>query len=218
MKIKSLIIFLPLITFVRCANANDDISFNDYKKLSTEKRQNMVDTASPEMHKRYVQWNQILSMGGQWWNSHQAEAFIRAKGFSGLENITNLQVNFWGNFHIETVKAKEKAGMSKLEAQHAADAISKYSTNDNQRYKDHWWYLVKLAPTSEALALDVKASALEVELDKKYGGSRRLSLDDLNAIDIQVKNIQEQMRKLPQLTPDQIEAGLAALPEEEVHR
>ena len=217
MKTRQLGVILFAIWLSLHGVANDKINFDYYKKLSNEDRSIIVDKASPEMQKKFKQWNQILSMGGQWWGPFQAEAFIRSKGFSGLENIVNLQINLWGNYHIEIVQAKLKAGLSEEEARKFADTVSNYTDNDKERYKDIWWYLVKLAPTPEALALNAKASTLAAEFDKRYNGSRGLTIDDLKVVDIEVKNLREQMRKLPQLTPDQIEAGFAELPQEDIH-
>ena len=60
---------------------SDAVSFKDYKKLPESERQKMGDDASPELQRQYYRWDQILSLGGKWWEpSHQGRAFIKAKG------------------------------------------------------------------------------------------------------------------------------------------
>jgi hypothetical protein len=204
------LIFVTLIP----AYSEDSINFENYKKLLQQERQQIVREATPELQKRYGRWDQILSMGGKWWNNQQGEDIINSKGVDALADLGNIQVTLWGDFYFQTVDANKKAGMKDEQAQKAAAIVADNRVIDAERYKDLCWYLVKLAPTPEALALNEKARALGVELNKRFGQGRKITKEDLKTIDAAVKEIRDQMRQLPQWSPDQVEAALANLPEE----
>jgi hypothetical protein len=214
-----LIINISLLVFaIASVRGADPIRFEDYKQLSPEARLKIANASTPELQRQYGRWDQILSMGGQWWSSYQSNALISAKGFDELGGLGTMQVNIRGWFFFQTVAANKKAGMTENQAQKAAVAVSDDAAIQKEWYKDSWWYLVKLAPTPEALALNAKAATLKLEWDKAFGHGGTITQEDLKLIDTAVKQIRDKMRQLPQWTPEQIEAALAALPEEEPHR
>ena len=217
MKLKLFTLIVSFLIFVQSGYGDDLIKFEDYKKLSQERRKSIAGIASPELQKTYNRWDQIISMGGKWWGWHQAQSFIHSKKLDGFIDMAYAQVNLLLRFHSEMVEINKKSGMIDKEAVKAADALVNFPETDKERYLDVCWYLVKLAPTPEALALNKKAVDLAGELTTRLA-NQNITEKDYKAIDAAVKEIRDQMRKLPQLTPDQIEEGLAALPEDEQHR
>ncbi len=93
------LIFVTLIP----AYSEDSINFENYKKLLQQERQQIVREATPELQKRYGRWDQILSMGGKWWNNQQGEDIINSKGVDALADLGNIQVTLWGDFYFQTV-------------------------------------------------------------------------------------------------------------------
>ena len=199
---------LALCISVACA---DSIKFEDYRRLSQEERQKAAHDASPEMQKQYGRWDQILSMGGKSWNDQQARALVSSKGLSELGGIFATQMNVRGWYHLQKVTAYEKKGMSKEQAVKAVEASPDIPSIRNEEYLDSWSDLVKLAPTPEALALNEKAKALVAEWYARFDG-KNITIKDLMEVDTAAREIRDQMRKLPQWTPEQIETALAGLP------
>jgi len=220
MKQRFLTTIALFLIIVPIGYGEDVIKFEDYKKLSQEDRQKTANEATPDLQRQYGRWNQILSMRGAWWEpSHQGRAFIRSKGHTALYDLSDYQVNLWGKFEQEATEANRKSGMTKEDQGAVFSSLeADFALIDKDRYKDQWWYLVKLAPTPEAQALNEKAAALEAEWNKHFGNGQYITREELRIVDSAVKEIRDQMRELPQLTPEQLEAGLAALPEEIPHR
>lgn len=218
MKIKFIVATLSIVICVASANGQDAVKFEDYKKLSTAERQKLSTNASEGLRKMYANWDGIILMSGQGWRSLQGDHFIVEKGFGEMGALFNKQTNIWDYFLTKTQNETWHSKMSK-EAQHALlkpldqenDALYK------EYYKDAEWYLVKLAPTPEALALNAKAKELWGELNNRFplGTQWKVTRKDMDDINARVNEIRVQMRKLPHLTPEQIEAGLAKLPVED---
>jgi hypothetical protein len=220
MKKNLLMQILVLLSLTAYAFSENPPTFEEYKKLSQGDRQKITGEATPELHKQYNRWNQIINMGGNWWEpTHQGWAFIRSKGFTELAGLSIWQTNLFGDFELAILESNKKSGMSeKAQDVAAASLEAEYKLIDKERYKDQWWYLVKLAPTPEAMALNEKAAALGREWITRYQStshSVKITRDDIKAINAAVKEIRDQMRELPQLTPEQIEVGLAALPDDQ---
>jgi len=213
--------FLTFLTLTTFLHGEDALKFEDYKKLSPEERQKVIQNASPYLKKHYSNWDKLISMYGQWWKYREPSLFSDKKGFSEIGGLFNTQTNLWGNYEQSILETNRKSGMP-IEKQEAVfKALEKESNAIGKEfYTDSWWYLVKLAPTPEALALNEKAKSLMMELDKRfpYGQDWVITRKDMDDINASVNEIRKQMRKLPQLTSDQVEAGFAALPDEHEHR
>lgn len=215
MKLQALGILAIALTFTVSLRGESTNKFEDYKKLSAAERQKLSTNASEGLKKTYANWDGIILMGGQGWRSLQGDHFIVEKGFGEMGALFSKQTNIWDYFLTKTQNETWHSKMSK-EAQHALlkpldqenDALYK------EYYKDAEWYLVKLAPTPEALALNAKAKELWVELNNRFplGTQWKVTRKEMDDINAKVNEIRAQMRKLPQLTPEQIEAGLAKLP------
>ena len=220
MKRQHLTTVVIFLIFFTTALSADPIKYEDYKKLSKEVRLKIVNKATPELQKQYNQWDQVISMGGQWWTDYQAKSLIADKHLLELGGVTTMQLNYWAQFYFQSVDENKKSGMTEENAQKAAAAICDTGAIENEHRKDSRWYLVKLAPTPEALALNEKAKALVAEWEKKfpYGQKWKITKEDLIKIDAAAKDIRDQLRALPQLTPEQIEAVFAAQPEEQPHK
>lgn len=208
-----------LMALIAPAFGDDAIAFKNYKTLSQQERQKVATEASLEVQRKYKRWDQIISNGGEWWNTYQANQLIWFKGLNDLSGLSNLPVALWGRFEQETAEANKKSGMTKETQGAMLDSlVSEFRRIDKERYKDDWWYLVKLAPTPEAMALDEKAAALNAEWYRRLESGQAITREDLNVVEAAVKVIRDQMRTLPQWSPEQMEEGLAASSREEVSR
>lgn len=216
MKLTSFILFAVIFALSFSAYG-DTINFEDYKKLSTVERQKLSTDAAEDLKGTYKNWDEIINMGGQWWGPRQGNSFINTKGFADIGALMNTQRNLFGNFVIAAQKEVKKSTMSKEARNTVLLAFDKEGEAIEKDYILDTWYLVKLAATPEAQALNVKAGKLLRELEGRFPLGRQWTITrkDMDRINADVNEIRQQMRKLPQLTPEQIQAGLAALPVED---
>lgn len=206
--------FTPVFLFLYClgiANAfAAEIKYDDFKKLTDEERRQLIQHADPLTQEQYKQWSYLVEMKGQWWTPSQAFSFIQEKKLDGISDLVSEQITIWGYFEIATNQANKASGMSLKDQDAAVDAIeAKIAILNKENYLDRWWYLVRLAPTPEALALNEKAKKLWDDLHARYG-TGNVSKADLAAMDAAVDAIRKEMRKLPQLNQKEIEEGIGA--------
>jgi hypothetical protein len=207
---------IMLLVLILPAYSGGPITFQEYKKLPLEERQKMAKDAPPDLKKKFDNWNEIISMGGQWWKPEQAKALVKSKGFDeGFFNLAIIQEGLWGYYYFQTVAANKKSNMTAQAQNDAERALeAEVEVIRKERYKDQDWYLVKLAPTPEAVALNEKAWNVAGDWSNRFpmDGVHKITRNDLKALDAAVKEIRDQMRKLPELTPEQIEDALSEPP------
>jgi hypothetical protein len=214
-------IITALLISVAFAHSEETIRFEDYKKLSTEERQKIVNNARGNLYFECLEWDWRLKMGEEGWKHHQEHRLISANGFSELNNLIELQVHIWGIFQTQLEEANRKSGMAhdaQVAAYNALDA--EFRAVDKERYKDREWFLVKLAPTPQALALNKRAGQLMVDLEKRFCSTGRwiVTREDIKSIDASIQEIRDEMRKLPQMTPKEEDEAIAKLPPDFPHR
>ena len=70
--------------------------------------------------------------------------------------------------------------------------------------------LINLAPTPEALSFEAKAKTLSMDLENSFqaDSKRRITVEDVKSLDASVQQIFNQLKKLPKLSPEQVQKEL----------
>jgi len=197
------------------------LTFKEYRSMTQQERQKVAADAPAELKKKLNNWDEILSMGGQWWKWWQARALVDKKDFDGLLTLFTTQEGLWGYYKIHTLDANKKSGMTPNAQNSAEQALqANFDAKRKECLIDHYWYLVKLAPTAEAVALNEEAMSIAAKWNERcpMDGIHTISIEELKSLDAEVKVVRDKMRKLPQWTPEQIMDAISTLPDEEPQR
>jgi hypothetical protein len=222
------IVMMTALLFAGAAFADGPIAFKDYKKLAPDERQLLVQKVPAGLQKQYERWDKIINLAGKWWAGRDStswagretavwaglniSALIEAKGLNQLRGLLGVQETIWGCYEFQQ-DPLWREGRPVIVAPALAAEVSE---RDKEAEIDDW-YLVKLAPTSQAYELNKKAGTLGEKWAKRFIGKPPgiITRKDLAALDADVKQIRDEMRKLPLWTPEEVEEAFAALPVQE---
>jgi hypothetical protein len=208
---KTLPSVLLLALVAQTAYCAEPSSFESYRGLSSTERARIASEAPAKLQAKYSKWDHILAMGGQWWNGEEARAISKAKDFSGLLNLINVNVNVWAGYYRLKQEALQANGLTADEKKEIETLWARLNEVDHERYKDLWWYLIRLADTPEARDLDKKANALYFKWHGRFDENPSYTEDAMREMDVDVKVIRDRMRQLPALSAREIESMLGRI-------
>ena len=214
-----LIAILIALLFADSASAGGPVAFKDYKKLAPKERQQLVQYAPEELQKQYERWNRIINQDGQSWNGlEQPGSLMFAKKFDGFGAILSAERTIWGYYLIQQDPNQKTGGAENTPIVVASVLGAESRARDKEASKDDW-YLIKVAPTPEALELNKRARVLGMKWIERFVNKPpgAITRKDLDALDADVKQIRDEMRKLPLWTPEEVQEAFAALPDQEKH-
>jgi hypothetical protein len=195
------------------------MTFDDFKKLSPEQQNKLIQQAPPASQWDLYVWRARLNMGEYLWRHLELKRLILARGLSGLEGVFDEQTNIIDIFRKQKEAAAKKSGLSGR----ALDAIVK--PNDAKalasRFQrdDDLEMVAKLAPTPKAMELNKKADAIAEELWKRLdpgnGTIPVVKQEDITSVNKTADEIRTEMKRLPQWTEQQVDAAIAALPKDD---
>jgi hypothetical protein len=218
MKVSAFYLTGILFFWASVAPGDGLMEFHNYKGLPRSERRKVAHQSTPELQKRYKRWDRIIMAGWQCADNRQIEALMDAKDLPELGGPIGMQITIHGWYLAQEFDRKKKLGMTDDQAMKSVTDAGDIKAMEKERYKDFWWYQVKVAPTAEALALSQKSASLAADWYGRFSGTQEITPKDLREVDAAVNELRAKMRALPQLTSDEIEAALAALPEPEAHR
>ena len=212
MKQLTIAIMIALL-FADSACAGGQVAFKDYRKLAPTERQLLMQNAPVELQKQYRRWDRIINLGGQSWAGLEQPSSLQfAKGFEGFGVLMGVERTIWNTYIQQGLNLKSERDPIVVPPALTAEYIER----EKEAHKDDW-YLIKVAPTPEALELNKKAAVLGAKWQRFINDYPKVTRKDLDALDADVRDIREQIRKLPLWTPEEVEEAFAALPDQEKH-
>jgi hypothetical protein len=219
-------IFFVLLFAARVAGA-DPISIGEFKKITNaDERRKLIDQAPSGQKEELERIDLHLALLARWggeagFKTHKEACIARARGFVCLVPIFDAYVNIRSSYMAGVLITDEKAGM-KLEQ---LQEVEKKLTEEN-RSVEKWVSTVdslvfNLAVSPEALELEKRAEKMIEKLSSRTitDGStpfRLITKEERMEVDRQMKQIYEEIKKLPKLTPEQAQREYDAFPDEKV--
>ena len=217
-----LILFLLLPTW-----GADSISIENFKKLNPTERDEALQKAPPEQKEELKRIHIHLSLlerwGGEAEFKTEKESWISgSRGLGAFEGIFDMYSRI-SDIYVSTAwEALEKSGISsgqRLAAEKKLDA-GRQAIRNRLPVVHALVYKMKASP--EALALNKKAEQLCMELSEKYkvGTSphHTITKDDVTVVGRQADRFFEEMKKLPTMSPEELQKEYDAFPDEKMLR
>ncbi len=222
------IIYCILLTLILLANVKGEVpvTIEQFKKMTWDEQLKAYEQASsedkPEMKKILLHGYLLFKFGGEDGLKMKKEnKSIEARGLIYLDLFYGTQLTLWECYITSTYTANEKAGMAKTKQKELYDHLEGMYDPIEKRYPVIHQLIFKLAPSPEALALAKKAEMLDKQIDKVYNFNqptpiKPITKGQLAEVDKQADQIYEELKKLPSLTPEQIQKEYDAIPDDKV--
>jgi len=214
-----MITIMIALLFTDSASADGAVVFKDYKKLAPTDRQLLLQKAPVELQKQYRRWDMIINLGGQSWAGlEQPGALVDAKGFDGFSALIGAERRIWGYYLIQQ-DPNQKLGLPENTPIVVSPALAAEDIKRHNEASQDNWYLVNVAPTPGALELNKRALVLGMKWVERFVNKPPgiITRKDLDALDTDVRQVRDKMRKLPLWTPEEVQEAFAALPDQEKH-
>jgi len=216
---KSLLVISFLLVLMGSAFGQNAMTFEDFKKLSPEQRNKLIQQSPTALQGELYLWAARLDMGEYLWRQHEINRLIQARGLWGLEGVFDVQTNIVDRFRQQKEADAKKSGLSGP----ALDAMAKSDDAkvDASRFQrdDDLELVAKLAPTPEAMELNEKAKAIAKDLNDRLdpgnGTGLVIKQEDITSMNKTADEIRTEMKRLPQWTEQQVDAAIAALPKDD---
>jgi hypothetical protein len=218
-------IFLILI-FLAVAKADDTIIIEKFKKMTYQQQEEAIGQApeeiKPQLQKILLHTHLVDQCGGE-------EALKRvketqrsiARGLGGLLGFYSLQHEMSVQYIGVAMEANRNADMPYQKRREAEMNLkAKYDDAVLQRCHAIGQLVFKLAPSPAALELANKAEKLgeqiQTDLHLMESPTVPITKKKLDEINKEAEEMYEQLKKLPALTPQEVQQEYNAIPDEEV--
>jgi hypothetical protein len=204
--------FLILLSLLSTRGA-DAISTEEFSRIRDEgQRTYIIEHAPPEQKEELKKIDLHLALlaryGGEGGLKAARESkLVRARGLGSLEVVFKGYLQFVDIFAAESFWKNEKSGMA-LDKQALAEKVFREKEDDIKKHLAIVHSLVfRISASPRALELNEEAGKLGNDLEKRlwYGPAPRqpISREERIAVDKQMDQIFEEMKKLPTLTSEQ---------------
>ncbi len=175
----------------------------------------------PEMKKVLLHGYLLFKFGGEDGLKREREIKrINARGLIYLDLFYQRQSDLWNSYIINTYRVNQKAGITKNKLEEIHDHLEEMYDPIDKRYPTIHQLIFKLAPSPEALELAKKAEMLTKQIDKEYLDQsptvKLITKEQLAEVDKEATQIYEELKKLPSLTPEQVQKEYDAIPDDKV--
>lgn len=200
-----------------CFAPAQEISNGAYYELPRAERQQLIENASLDSkHRLYVMERKLIErdgLGEAVWKGRMRSKSISARGLGDLRGFFACRSDLWGMRYSDKADQIVSSGGSESE-QLAEDAVNREERRASEvAAADALELITYLAPTPDALALNRRAAPVAQRLERRlYGGSTNPPSDaELAEVDRLADELLPQIRSLPKLTPEQVDAEIMAL-------
>lgn len=189
-------------------------TFEEFKQLPRAEQDALFNDHNHSPTPTLLRWRQRLGMSDLAWQYTQEEQLCRQKGFGDLPSFIIDYQHLVEAFLRRDYARKQADGMSSAEKQIALAHYREVAKSVYTIYEDNLPLLAALVPTKEALSLNEESHAIDVRWQKRWpvGTKWTILRKDMATVDQQAQTILNQLRKLPQMTPEQVKAAMDALP------
>jgi hypothetical protein len=218
---------LLLVLAVPAISASEPVSIDDFKKIgSPDKRREIIDRAPPEQKEELKKIDTHLDLVTRWGSEAGAKAareseVAGARGLGSLETVFAAQVDIWEGFIAEVAAANERAGLRPERIAERERQLEGEEEVFRKRLPAIQSLIFHLAASPAALELEKRAEKLAKEMRGRLSSDGKtpyhpITLKERKEFDGQIVQIYEEIKKLPQLTPEQAQKEFDAFPENKV--
>ena len=193
------------------------ITFEEFKKLSGVDREKMVHESSGDLSEKLQRWNYRIQKGETAWQMMQLERLIHKKGINGLLRLISMQGTFEQECFSKLMSPDANSGVSHKDLIVKYQSLSKEMDRDGTVYAENRLLFASLIPSPEASALAKKADIIQTGWQNRYKLDK-VTREGIKTLNAQVDEIVGEAKKLPRVTPEQLQAEIDALPEEDPHK
>ena len=211
---------LPLsLMLLLCAQRlyADPHTFAEFKALPYQERFDLV-AADEEghLHWKYVGWWYRLQMGDESWQRREQDRLADQNDYTALTAFFNEYQHLREEFTRQELARKKQAGLAGKELSAERERYSEAMQTASKIRPDAIALVASLAPTEDAHTLTQQVNLISTDLYKRYPDGTQWVLTPavMAAIDQQAQQIMTKLKSLPKLTPEQVQAAIEALPDE----
>ena len=208
----SLLLFLSVQRL--CADAR---TFAEFKALPVRERDNLVAASEDGYwHWKYLSWWLRLYLGEDAWQRKEQDRLADQNGYGVLGSLFSYYQHLQDSFMHQERDRKKAAGMSAEERTIETTRFNARAQAAVQSYQDALPLIASSAPTEEARTLAKQADGIFNLWTIHYPSNAVwvITPADMAAIDQQAQQVMARLKSLPKLTPEQVQAAIEALPDE----
>ncbi len=161
-------------------------------------------------------------LGEEQWKALRQYRQLQRRGLENLPRAFRCASFVWQRFLVQQIRVIDEEKKPREERIAEYEALNAKVAKISAHYRgiiDS--EVMDLAPSPEALKLEKKAESIYPDLEKRLisqGPDPIITEEDLKEVDRLADEFLKQIKPLPRLTKEQMQAEVKALPKEEVHR
>jgi hypothetical protein len=223
---KSIYAILLLLLILPHSRGSDTLSIEDFNKMNPTDREKAIEQAVPEQRDKLRKLDLHIKLLVHWRGEDGLKIAkeTQAAKVRGLGDLTTLfkgQTQVWDDYVGGVLWANMQAGMSR-EAQIAVeDRMSAEKNAIRARLPMVHSLIFNMAASPEALELDKRAAKLAKQLWTRMSSEHKvpfhaITREEVMDVDLQVDQILEEMKKLPQLKREQAQREVDVITDDKV--
>jgi len=209
------------------AQGVEPISIEEFKKIPSEvERAKIIEQAPPEQKEELWKLSVHLERARAWGGEAglkgaRERAMLGARGLGNLGTLFSQQINVWQVYIGGVEEANEKAGKTKQELAEIEKKLMAEEEALSKRLPIVDSLLLHLAASPRALELNKEADKLADEMFKKTSTDgitpfHPITTEERMAFDKRVEQIFQEIKRLPKLSPQQVQKEFDATTEDKV--